>query len=102
MTEIIDAVRDWFTHPEFDPSTSVIWDFGDAFLDVASEEFGQAYELVRNAVPSKRTGGKTAWVHWSLMVEAFILEVRDEFDWGSEWKIFQSIDDAFQWCQNAE
>lgn len=96
--EVLAATKVWFTHPEFDPRAPVIWDIREAFLDMSIEEMRQMYTLVRETVDSKRAGGKTAWVHSSRLVRAMITVVSDEFDWGSEWKTFQDLNDAREWC----
>ncbi|MGI9327007.1 MAG: hypothetical protein ACR2PZ_17450 [Pseudomonadales bacterium] len=100
VSDVLIAIQTWFKHPQFDPQAPVIWNIGEAFLDMSIEDLRQMYSLVRDAVDSKRTGGKTAWVHPSQMVSAMITIVRDEFDWGSEWETFQNVDEALAWCQN--
>lgn len=99
VSDFLIGIQTWFKHPEFDPQAPVIWNIGEGFLDMSIEDMRQMYSLVRGAVDSKRTGGKTAWVHPSKMVSAMITIVRDEFDWGSEWRTFQDINEALAWCQ---
>ncbi len=98
LGDILSAIQLWFSHPEFDAQTPVVWHLGDARLDLSIQELTQLYELVRSAVASKRAGGRTAWVHSSAMVGAMINIVRDEYDWGSEWQTFDTLDDAERWC----
>ena len=98
VDEILDATRNWFEHAEFHPQTPVIWDLSDAFLDMTIEEMRNMYTLVRSALDSKRTGGRTGWVHPSGLVRSMISLLHNEFDWGSEWSTFQGFDEALSWC----
>ena len=101
VDDILRATARWFTHSDFHPEAPVVWDIRDAMLQMTIQEMPEMYSLVRKAVTSKRTGGKTAWVHPSGMVRSMIKVVGDEFDWGSEWQVFMALDDAVEWCLDA-
>lgn len=97
LRDVLSATRSWFSHEDFNPQTPVVWNFGEATVDMSIEELRQMYDLVRSAVSSKRTGGRTSWVHSSAMVRAMIDIIREEFDWGSDWKTFETFDAAIEW-----
>ncbi len=102
MEDVLVATKGWFSHAAFDPEYPVIWDIRDAFLDLTIEDLRRVYALVRDALPTKRTGGKTAWVHTSGLVRAMIDVLADEFDWGSQWRTFMSVEEAVSWCLELE
>ena len=98
VKDILNATRHWFEHPEFHSESPVVWDIRNGHLSVSIEDMRMMYQMVRNELQEKkRTGGKTAWVHESALVRAMIDVIRLEFDWGSEWKTFASLQDAFEW-----
>lgn len=98
VEQIISATRLWFSHPEFDNKSPVLWEISDGLLDLSFEEMRGLYQQVRGALTTKRAGGKTAWVHESGIIRAMIEVVRDEYDWGSQWRTFASKDEATEWC----
>ncbi len=99
VQDIVIATRLWFAHSNFHPNRSVVWNIEQATLNMTLEELGSMYDLVRKGLSAKRAGGKTAWVHSSAMVRSMIDIVRQEFDWGSEWRTFISMEEALSWCE---
>lgn len=99
--DLLAAIARWFADPRFDPSISVVWDLRAAFLDLTLEELSDIYYRVRERIDTKRSGGRTAWVHSSRLIGSFILIVGEAFDWGSQWASFESVHDAVEWCLSA-
>ena len=99
LADLIGAVQSWFGHPEFDRRTPVVWNIGDAYLAVSIEELKNVYSATRSSLPTKRDGGRTAWVHPSGLVRSFLTIIGNEFDWGSEWGVFDDVGAAIQWCR---
>ncbi len=100
--DILKATAAWFTHPSFDASAPVLWDFRDSYLDLSIEDLLQMYEQVRLTVTGKRRGGRTAWVHESGFVRSVIEMLYGEAEWGSRWRAFQSMDEALAWCAETD
>lgn len=98
VDHLLAAIRDWFGHDEFDPTIAVVWDLRAAYLNLSLEELSAMYASVRRVVDAKRTGGRTAWVHESAIITAFIDIVGETFEWGSQWECFASVSDAVAWC----
>lgn len=101
-SHLLAAIKNWFTHPAFDPGVAVVWDLRSAYLDMSLEDLSRMYASVRDAVDNKRAGGRTAWVHESKVITAFIEIVGEAFDWGSQWGCFSSVSDAVNWSLGGE
>lgn len=102
VDHLLVATRDWFGHEDFDPATAVVWDLRAAYLNLSLEELSKMYASVRRVVDAKRTGGRTAWVHESAIITAFIDIVGEAFDWGSQWHCFSTVNEAVAWCLEAD
>ena len=100
VTDLLSATAHWFSHPKFHAQAPVIWHLGMARMGMSLEEMRVVYASVRAAVHGKRDGGKTAWVHYSTLVRSVIDLVHGEFDWGSEWRTFEHLADAQDWCRD--
>ncbi len=101
-SHLLAAIKEWFNHPDFEPGIAVVWDLRPAYLDLSLEELSRMYASVRDSVDSKRDGGRTAWVHESHVITAFIDIVGEAFDWGSQWRCFASVSDAVAWSLDVD
>lgn len=97
--DILSASQQWFEHSAFDAQTPVIWNFSEAQVDVSMDDLQGMYTVLHSGVQAKRTGGRTAWVHQLGLVRSMIDIVYQEFNWDSDWKTFQSLEEAAAWCR---
>ena len=99
--ELVEAIKEGPKQPDFASYPNTIWVFGKVNFTGAPERMSKQMPFVRNLTEQTGDGRKIAWVTRSPFARALLQEFFNNNHWSSTWQIFESQEQAVDWCQTA-
>jgi len=98
LTQVTEAMRGWYSHPEFDPGTPILWDVREATMGLPDDDLEAWSDSNRPVINELRSGRKTAWVFSDPEAAEFTSNLLAAHDWQHKVRIFNDdIEAAKAW-----
>ena len=98
LIDIGTALQEAMSKDEYAATNASVWVLSDAELDVSQSDIYELIPSIEALAAAAPEGRKLAWVVEFELHKAIIDLVYKDYQWMSEWRVFQDLDEALAWC----
>lgn len=94
LEDILETMRGWYAHPDFDADRPVLWDLSAATIEATEEQIAAWAEAMLTATNENRAGRKTAWVLPTSDIARMAVDLLSSYDFQNKVRIYQNDREA--------
>ena len=99
IRDLLETLQETVADHRYEETSASIWDLRGGEYIIGYQEYQLAAPEFRAALGRPRVIRKTAWVVQYQMSEAIIDTYFREHKWSQEWRTFNSVEAAEEWCR---
>ena len=101
LSEVSQAMRNWYQNSDFDPEIPVLWDMRGAGFEMPTEDLEAWARQNVAETNAHRSGCKTAWVLADTRATEFLVDLLSAHDWQHRVRVFHDdIEAARAWLRS--
>ncbi len=101
LKEVVEAAIKWSQHPEYKPTSNVLWELVDCDWHPVVKEFLLMATEITRRVNQIWEGNKVAWLVHSRTEVALVETHLATVGWRAAWRAFTQKSEAMEWLTNS-